>query len=231
MQRRRVADGGDAEEAHLALLAELLERRHDLVQHGFRRHASPPPSVGDRIVQVEDVDLLAAHACRLASSDSATAAPMRPKSADRIPHLGADDDVRVSASPARGRGSSPTRRCRTWPRCRSSSRRPPARAPPRVPGPRGVPRTMSPPTAPQPKPKIDTRSPVRPKIRISMCLILPRQRGYSPAARARTLAIPTSRSSVGVATPAMRASSSGASKIPSISIGRPSSRSCNMLGL
>ena len=56
-------------------------------------------------------------------------------------------------------------------------------------------------------------------------------RGYSPAARALTLASATTRSSVGVATPAMRASSNGASKMPSISIGRPSSRSCNILGL
>ena len=37
MQRRRIADRGDAGKPQLALLAQLLERRHHLVQHRLRR--------------------------------------------------------------------------------------------------------------------------------------------------------------------------------------------------
>ena len=87
-----------------------------------------------------------------------------------------------------------------------------------------------PPTAPQPKPNTETRIPVRPKSRISI-EHPPVYRAYSPASRARTFINPTTISNVGAFTPVARAISSGASKMPSISIGRPNSRSCKIDGL
>ena len=56
MQRRRVADRGESKETGLALLAQPLERRHYLTEHLSDAERFPAAGLGDRIVQVEDVD-------------------------------------------------------------------------------------------------------------------------------------------------------------------------------
>jgi hypothetical protein len=56
MQRRRVADCGEPKETRLALLAQPLERRHHVTEHLSNAESLPAAGLGDRIVQVEDVD-------------------------------------------------------------------------------------------------------------------------------------------------------------------------------
>ncbi len=56
MQRRRVADCGEPKETCLALLTQPLERRHHITEHLSDAERFPAPALGDRIVQVEDVD-------------------------------------------------------------------------------------------------------------------------------------------------------------------------------
>ena len=58
VQRRGVADRGDAEKARLALLAQPLERRHDLAEHDFRRQVRIAAVGEDVVVQLEQVDMV-----------------------------------------------------------------------------------------------------------------------------------------------------------------------------
>ncbi len=58
MQRRGVADRGDAEEAGLAGFAQGLERRDDFVQHLRDAQAFAAAISGDRVVQVEDIHMV-----------------------------------------------------------------------------------------------------------------------------------------------------------------------------
>ena len=60
MQRRRLANRRDAEEARLALLAQPLKRWHHLIHHLPHAERWPAPRLGDRVVQVEDVDSIEA---------------------------------------------------------------------------------------------------------------------------------------------------------------------------
>ena len=56
MQRRGVADGGEPEKTRLALLAQPLERRHHITEHLSDAERFPAARLGDRIVQMEDID-------------------------------------------------------------------------------------------------------------------------------------------------------------------------------
>ena len=56
MQRRRVTDCSEPKKPRLALLAQLLERRHYVIEHLSDAERFPAAGLGDRIVQVEDVD-------------------------------------------------------------------------------------------------------------------------------------------------------------------------------
>ncbi len=93
MQRLGVADRRDAEEPHLALLAQRFKRGHHLVEHLPGAERLAPARGGDGIVQVEDVDPLHAEALQ------ACVERLRHRLADaaeirgRQPHLGADDRV------------------------------------------------------------------------------------------------------------------------------------------
>jgi len=55
-QGRRVADCGEPKKARLALLAQPLERRHYITEHLSDAERFPAAGLGDRIVQVEDID-------------------------------------------------------------------------------------------------------------------------------------------------------------------------------
>src|SRR5262249_31174726 len=56
MQRRRVADCGEPKKPRLALLAQSLKRRHYITEHLSDAERFPATGLGDRIVQMEDVD-------------------------------------------------------------------------------------------------------------------------------------------------------------------------------
>ena len=56
MQCRRVADRGNPEEADLALLAQALERRHDVIEHLPDAQRRSAARERNRIVQVKDID-------------------------------------------------------------------------------------------------------------------------------------------------------------------------------
>ena len=58
VQRRGLADRREADEAGLALLAQLVERGHDVVQH-FLRAQRLPGRRADRVVQLKQVDMIA----------------------------------------------------------------------------------------------------------------------------------------------------------------------------
>jgi hypothetical protein len=59
-QSRRIAEGGDAEPARLALVAQPLERRDRLGEDGLRRKGRRLPRQRDRVVQLEQVDAVPA---------------------------------------------------------------------------------------------------------------------------------------------------------------------------
>src|SRR6516165_1002251 len=58
VERGGVADGRDAVEAGLPLLAQTLERRHDLAEHGLWRQVAVAAIPGDMVVELEQVDLV-----------------------------------------------------------------------------------------------------------------------------------------------------------------------------
>ena len=93
MQRRRVADGGKPEEARLALLAQPLERRHHVIEHLSDAERFPAAGLGDRIVQVEDVDPIEAQSRQTAFERLRHGVGNAAEVAARQPDLGADDHV------------------------------------------------------------------------------------------------------------------------------------------
>jgi hypothetical protein len=62
LKHRRIADRGQPEEARLTLLPQPLKRRHHIVEDFSDTERVPATGVGDRVVQMEDVDMIAAHA-------------------------------------------------------------------------------------------------------------------------------------------------------------------------
>ena len=59
MKCRRIPDCGKPEETYLALLAKLLERRHDLTKYLLDTERFLTTGFGDRAVQMKDVDAVA----------------------------------------------------------------------------------------------------------------------------------------------------------------------------
>jgi hypothetical protein len=59
VQRRRLADRREADVARLALLARLVQGRHDVAEHLVDAHRSAVGAVHDHVVQLEHVDMIA----------------------------------------------------------------------------------------------------------------------------------------------------------------------------
>ena len=93
MQRRRVADCGEPEETRLALMAQPLERRHHVTEHLSDAERFAAPSLGDRIVQMEDVDPIAAKPRQTGFERLRHGVGNVAEVGGRQPDLGADDDV------------------------------------------------------------------------------------------------------------------------------------------
>ena len=84
--RRRLADAAEADEARLAGLLQLLQRRDDLVQRDLDIHAVVGVLGDQRIVQLEEIDVIA---CRGASgSRPSTARRTRRSASGRPPSAG-----------------------------------------------------------------------------------------------------------------------------------------------
>ena len=59
MKRHRVADCGKPEETSLTLMAQALERRHNVIDHLVDTERFFATGFSDRVVQMEDVDAIA----------------------------------------------------------------------------------------------------------------------------------------------------------------------------
>src|SRR4051794_28510354 len=93
MQSRRVAKRRDSEETNFSLLTQALERRHHIVEHlpdTQRRSAS---ALGDRIVQVEDIDPVETQSRQAAFERYSYRIGNAAEFAGRQPDLGADDHI------------------------------------------------------------------------------------------------------------------------------------------
>ena len=95
MQRLRVAHRGDAREPHLALIAQPLECRCDLLQHDPRRQRFTAAARRYRVVQMEDVDLLAPHALQACLERLDHRLGDAAKRCGRDANLGADHHIRL----------------------------------------------------------------------------------------------------------------------------------------
>ena len=93
MQRRGVADRRDPEEADLALLAQPLERRHHLVEHLPDAQRRSAAGLGNRIVQMKDVDPVKPQPRQTAFERRRDGVGNAAELAGRQPDLGADDRV------------------------------------------------------------------------------------------------------------------------------------------
>lgn len=93
MQRRGVADGREPEEARLALLAQPLERRHHLAEHLPDAERCPAARLGDRVVEVDDVDPLELQARETGFERLGDGVGDAAEVAGGHPHLGADRHV------------------------------------------------------------------------------------------------------------------------------------------
>ena len=91
--RRRLADAAEADEARLARLLQLLQRRDDLVQRDLDVHAVVGVLGGQRIVQLEEIDVIHAEA-RQALVHRLRDELGDPRAVGRLqPELGAEHDV------------------------------------------------------------------------------------------------------------------------------------------
>ncbi len=118
VQRLGLADRREADETCLALLARLVQRRHDVAEHLRDAHRAAVGAVLDHVVQLEHVDMVALQPLR--GSPRA-----RPRSRRRCPAARSARApwsrarCRASGLRARGRCSAPrcrphrSRRCRT----------------------------------------------------------------------------------------------------------------------
>src|ERR1700733_9075980 len=70
MKRRRVANCGQPEETCLTLLPQPLERRHDVLEDLSDAEGFPATGFGDCVVQMEDVNPIAAQPSQAAFKGS-----------------------------------------------------------------------------------------------------------------------------------------------------------------
>ncbi len=93
MQCRRIAERRDPEEADLPLLAQALERRHHLVEHLPDAERRSAAVLGDRIVQMKDVDPVKTQPRQTAFERCRDGIVNAAELAGRQPDLGADGHV------------------------------------------------------------------------------------------------------------------------------------------
>ena len=93
MQCRRVAERRNPEETNLALLAQALERRHHLVEHLPDAQRRSAAVLGNRIVQMKDVDPVKPQPRQAAFERCRDGVGNAAELAGRHPDLGADGDV------------------------------------------------------------------------------------------------------------------------------------------
>ena len=93
MQRSRVADRGQSEKTGFALLAQPLERRHHLAKHLPDAERLAAAMLCDRIMQVEDIDPLAAQPRQAAVERFRHGGGDAAEFGARQPDFGADDRV------------------------------------------------------------------------------------------------------------------------------------------
>ena len=93
MQCGGVAECRYPEEANLPLLAQPLERRHHLVEHLPDAERRSAAVLGNRIVQMKDVDPVKPQPRQTALERCPDGVINAAKLAGRQPDLGADDDV------------------------------------------------------------------------------------------------------------------------------------------
>jgi hypothetical protein len=96
VQRSRLADRREADEARLALLARLAQRRHDVAEHFLDAHRRAVGARPDHVVQLEHVDMIAPQAVEARLERG------RDRGADvralrRHAHLGREHDLRLQA--------------------------------------------------------------------------------------------------------------------------------------
>ncbi len=93
MQCRRLADAAEADEARLAGLLQLLQRGRHLVQGDVDGELVAAVPGNQRIVQLEQVDMVAAHAAEAVVHALGDRLGHIGAVLGRQPHLGADHDV------------------------------------------------------------------------------------------------------------------------------------------
>ena len=93
MQRRRVAQCRDPEETNLSLLTQALERRHHVAEHLSDTQRRSASGLGDRIVQVKDVDPVKTQSRQAAFERYRHGVGNAAEFAGRQPDLGADGHI------------------------------------------------------------------------------------------------------------------------------------------
>ncbi len=93
MQRRRVAERRHPEETNLALLTQPLERRHHLVEHLPDAQRRSAAVLGNRIVQMKDVDPVKTQPRQTAFERCPDRVGDAAELAGRQPDLGADGHI------------------------------------------------------------------------------------------------------------------------------------------
>ena len=93
----RIADRGDAPETGLALLAQPLECRGDLAEHGLGSKAAVAAVRGDVVVQLEQVDMVELQALQTRLQRGRNRLADAAAFAVGNTHLGADNDIRLQA--------------------------------------------------------------------------------------------------------------------------------------
>ena len=93
MQRRRLADAAQADEARLAGLLQFLQRRRHLGKGNIDGELVAAVLGDQRIVQLEQVDMVAAHALQAVVHALCDRLTDICAMLGAEPHLGADDDI------------------------------------------------------------------------------------------------------------------------------------------
>ena len=93
MERGGRAIGGDAEIAQLPLVAQLLERRHNLVEHGVGGEIGARGGADDGIVELVEVDPLQLQALQAGVERGGDRGADLAAFGRRQPHLGADTAI------------------------------------------------------------------------------------------------------------------------------------------
>src|SRR6185369_4809151 len=93
MKRVRVADCGQPEKTCLTLLPQPLERRHYILEDLPNTKRVPATGLGDRVVQMENVDMIAAQSRQAAVQGLCGGISDTAELLARQPHLCTDDHV------------------------------------------------------------------------------------------------------------------------------------------